>query len=379
MILSKKVLGALGVLAVIGGGVAVAVDKPQYGLQDRGDWGAVTEDSINITSQGYVYNPNSFGVNTSSLSIAYRVKMNDIALAEGFKEGLQIDSEENNTVEVETTLKPEKVPEWWVSHMRNGEVSQLEVPLTIDFMALNRSFTVDGISYSDKIETDLESKMNQAVGQIERTYSWSPTGAEITETDIEIVDGSASFGKVTRKTTPLIVDLELRNPNSYPIPVPQFNGELNMNSVELAKWQANEVNVTKAPENGLIGPGETQEITLRVDMSNEKIDEWFVSHASQDEQTEGEINFRLGFDVAGQTLQIPRNGGLSCGFSFQTGILVDGQETDSEFQGCEEESLGLGFGGSDNDSESDSGGLLDGSDSDSSNSSEDGGLIEPVL
>lgn len=379
MILSKKVLGALGVLAVIGGGVAVAVDKPQYGLQDRGDWGAVTEDSINITSQGYVYNPNSFGVNMSSLSIAYRVKMNDIALAEGFKEGLQIDSEENNTVEVETTLKPEKVPEWWVSHMRNGEVSQLEVPLTIDFMALNRSFTVDGISYSDEIETDLESKMNQAVGQIEGTYSWSPTGAEITETDIEIVDGSASFGKVTRKSTPLIVDLELRNPNSYPIPVPQFNGELNMNSVELAKWQANEVTVTKAPENGVIPPGETQEVTLRVDMSNEKIDEWFVSHAAQDEQTEGEINFRLGFDVAGQTLQIPRNGGLSCGFNFQTGILVDDQETDSEFQGCEEESLGLGFSGSGNDSESDSGGLLDGGDSDSSNSSEDGGLIEPVL
>jgi LEA14-like dessication related protein len=246
-------------------------------------------------------------------------------------------------------------------------------------MALNRSFTVDGISYSDEIETDLESKMNQAVGQIEGTYSWSPTGAEITETDIEIVDGSASFGKVTRKSTPLIVDLELRNPNSYPIPVPQFNGELNMNSVELAKWQANEVTVTKAPENGVIPPGETQEVTLRVDMSNEKIDEWFVSHAAQDEQTEGEINFRLGFDVAGQTLQIPRNGGLSCGFNFQTGILVDDQETDSEFQGCEEESLGLGFSGSGNDSESDSGGLLDGGDSDSSNSSEDGGLIEPVL
>jgi LEA14-like dessication related protein len=381
MILSKKILGALGLLIVAGGGAVAAgiIEKPQYGLEDRGDWGAVTENSINITSQGYVHNPNSFGVNISGLDIAYRVKMNDVELAEGFKDGLNIAAEDNNTVEVETTLKPEKVPDWWVRHLRNDEVSQLEVPLTIDYRILNRSITLDGISYSDSIETDLESKMDQAIGQVQGTYSWSPTGAEISETEIEIVDGSAEFGRVTREKTPLLVTLNVRNPNSYPIPVPQFNGELNMNSIEIAKWQANEVAVTSAPENGMIAPGENQEVKLRVDMSNEDIDDWFVSHASRDEQTSGEINLRLGFDIAGQTFQIPRNGGLSCGFSFQTGILVDDQETASEFTGCEEESLGLGFGVSDNDSGSDSGsdGLL--GDDDSSNGSNDSGSLTDAI
>jgi LEA14-like dessication related protein len=378
MILSKKILAVIGILVLGGGAIALAVDKPEYGLEDRGDWANVTEDSINITSQGYVHNPNSFDLNLSSLSIGYGLEMNGVELARGGKDGLTIDSEKNNTLSVETSLNPEKVPEWWVKHMQNGEVSELNVPLTLDFNLLGKPINIDGVSYTDTIETDLESKMDNAISQVKGTYSWSPTSAEISETEIEIVDGSAEFGRVTEEETPLLVTFEIRNPNSYPIPAPQFNGELVMNSIEIAKWQANEVTVAKAPENGVIAPGETQEVKLKVDMSNEDIDDWFVSHAEQEEQTVGEINLRLGFDIAGHTFQIPRNGGLSCDFSFQTGILVDNQETASEFQDCEEESLGLGFGGSNNGSGSDSeGGLL--ADDGDSNSSENDNILTDAL
>lgn len=370
MLLSRKIWAILGILVLAGAGIAMAVDKPEYGLEDRGDWADTTEESINISSQGYVHNPNSFSINISSLKVAYRLKLNGIELARGGKQGLNIAAEDNNTIEVETQLDPEKVPKWWVRHMNNNEVSSLEVPLSVDLEVLGKPISVDGITYTDSIETDLESKMDQAISQVKGTYSWSPTSAEISETEIEIVDGSAEFGRVTEKTTPLLVTFEIRNPNSYPIPTPQFNGELNMNSIEVAKWQANEVTVAKAPENGAIPPGETREIKLKVDMSNERIDDWFVSHASREEQTDGEINLRLGFDIAGQTFQIPKNGGLSCDFSFQTGILVDDQETASDFQGCEEENLGLGFGDSD-DSGDESDGLLDDDSDDGSNSSDD--------
>jgi LEA14-like dessication related protein len=378
MFVSRKILAVLGILVLAGAGIALAVEKPGYGLEDRGDWADTTDDSINISSQGYVHNPNSFGLNISSLNIAYRLKMNGVELAKGGKEGLNIAAEDNNTLEVQTELDPEKVPEWWVSHMNNNEVSKLEVPLTADLTVLGKPISVDGITYTDSIETDLESKMDNAVSQVKGTYSWSPTSAEISETEIEIVDGSAEFGKVTEETTPLLVTFEVRNPNSYPIPAPQFNGELNMNSIQVAEWQANEVTVTKAPENGVIAPGETQDVKLKVDMSNERIDDWFVSHADQMERSEGEINLRLGFDIAGQTFEIPRNGGLSCDFSFQTGILVDGQESDSEFSGCEEESLGIGFGGSDSNNSSDGSDSLLG-DGSENNSSDSGGLTDSIL
>jgi len=371
MFISRKILAVIGIIVLAGAGIALAVDKPEYGLEDRGDWANTTEESVNVSSEGYVRNPNSFDINISSLNIAYRLKMNGVELAKGGKEGLNIAAEDNNTVGVQTELDPEKVPEWWVQHMNNDEVSELEVPFSIDLEILGKPISVDGVTYTDSIETDLESKMDKAISQVKGTYSWSPTSAEISKTEIEIVDGSARFGKVTEETTPLLVTFEIKNPNDYPIPTPQFHGELIMNSVEVAKWQANEVTVSKAPENGAIPPGETREIKLRVDMANERIDDWFVSHASQSEQTSGEINLRLGFDIAEQNFQIPKNGDLSCDFSLQTGILVDDQETASEFKGCKEESLSLGSrDGNDSNSSNNSDDLLQDESRDDSNSSD---------
>lgn len=335
---SKKTVLILIIIGVAAGTVALKVEKPEYGLEDRGDWGDVTSDSINITTEGYIYNPNPFAVNLSFIQTGYKLEMNGIELARGGKEALSIGARKNNTVEVETTVDPGKVPEWWVTHMRNNEESRLNVPLTLDLQLFGKQFSVDGISYRDRVETDLESKMDRAVSQLTGSYSWSLTGAEVSETEIEIADGSGEFGRINRENTRLLVDLEIRNPNSYPIATPQLNGELVMNSIEIARWQANEVTVKNAPENGAIPPGATREIRLKAEISNERIDDWFISHAAQREQTTGEINLRLGFDVADQTLQVPREGNLKCDFNFQTGILVDDQETASEFGGCEQQS-----------------------------------------
>jgi LEA14-like dessication related protein len=350
MLDSLKMKAVVAVLGVIGvGSVAFAsgvVQVPQAGLADKGDWGQVTEDSINITSIGYIHNPNSFEVNLSSLDVTYRLKMNGISLAEGGKNGLAIEKETNQSISVDTRLKPGKVPQWWAAHLRSGEESRLKVPLNVELKVFSFPLKLSGYSYTDTIRTDLESKMDKAVSQLEGSYSWSLTDAGFTETSIEVMDGSAKFGKVTSEATNLIVDLKVHNPNDHAIPVPQFNGNLEMNDVTVAEWQANEVTVTNAPSSGKIDAGETREVKLKVEMSNEKIDEWFVSHAANRESTEGAVNIFLGFEIAGQTLTLPRDG-IDCGFSFQTGILVDNQSSSSSFSGCSYPGIGSEVRGDD--------------------------------
>ena len=332
----KALLSVLGIAGVTGGLFAAGVlHVPGVGMDDRGDWGETTEDSIEIISTGYVNNQNSFGLNISSLDVKYRLKMNNVMLAEGGKEGLNIRAESNQSVPVNTQLSPEKIPEWWVRHIRNGERSKLEVPISAEINLLSYPVKVNGFSYTDSIETDLESRLDQAVSQIKGNYSWSPTGAEITRTDIEVKGGSAKFGKVTDEHTNLVMELDIHNPNSYVIPMPQLNGGLQMNDIRIAEWEANDVEILNSASETTIAPGETENVKLQVKMENKNMDDWFVSHASRGEKSNGSVNIVLGFDIAGQTLKIPSSEGMKCGFQFRTGILVDNQKSNSSFNGCE--------------------------------------------
>lgn len=332
----KKILAVL-LIGTVGTGATLyatgAVQKPDYGIKDKGDWGEIEDNTVAVISSMYVYNPNSFGLNLSNVNASYEMKMNDITLAKGNKSGIAIPEDKNKTINLTSRLKTGKVPDWWASHLQNRESSNLELPIEIDAKVFSRSFSFSTVAYTDTIQTDIDSQLNKAFSNVEGNYSWSPTGTDIGETDIEVWDVQAYWGEVDRETTNLMIDMSIRNPNSYPIPIPQLTGDLTMNNIEIAEWDANDVEIVNAADDTTIQPGETQEITIKVAMDNDKIDDWFVSHVANDEQTQASTEIKFAFDVAGQKLTFPQDG-MECGFSFKTAILVDNQESGGGFDGC---------------------------------------------
>lgn len=378
---TRIIIAAVFGIAGLGGAVYATgiVQTPDYGLEDRGDWGEVSNNSVEIVSSGWVNNPNSFKLNISSLDIGYSVKMNNVKLAEGGKEGLYIPAEDNTTLDVSTELIPERAPKWWVSHIRNDEKSRLNVPVNLQLDVFGYPVVIDGVSYTDSIETDIESMMDSAVSSIEGTYSYETVPETVVapgaETDIEVRKGSAKFGKVSSESTNLLVDLTLHNPNDYTIPTPQFNGNLRMNGIELASWQANEVNGFNTG-NAKLNAGETREVRFKLGIDNSKMDEWFVTHASNSERTDGQMKIRLGFDLFGTTASLPPNG-IKCDFRLQTAILEDNQKSENNFEGCQEGVIGA-KNNSDNteDSSGSSDSFLENEDSGSDNDSSDGGLLD---
>lgn len=374
--LTKTRLAIALLVAIAGtGGAAYAtgvIQKPEYGLEDRGDWGEVENQSVEIVSSGWVYNPNPFKLNVSTLDIGYAVTMNGVKLARGGKKGLYIPSKNNTTIDVSTTLEPDKVPKWWVTHLRNDEESNLRVPINLQLKIFGYPITIDGVSYTDKIETDIESMMDSSVSKIKGNYSYQTVPETVltpgAETTIQVKDASAKFGKIDSESTRLLIDLKLHNPNDYTIPTPQFNGELLMNQVEVADWQANEVSESTAG-NAKIGAGETREVRFKVKIDNSKMDDWFVSHAANNERTDGRLNVRLGFDLFGQTVTLPP-GGIRCDFSFQTAILEDNQKSSNDFEDCQKAVF-------DSDRESSGSSTdTDRNDSDSENQSTDDGFLD---
>lgn len=363
----KKALAAVLVGAIGTGATLYAtgvIQEPGYGVQDKGDWGEIENNTVNVISSVYVYNPNSFGLNLSNVNVSYKLKMNDILLAQGNKSGVAIPEEENKTIELVSRLQAGNVPDWWASHLQNGESSELEVPVQIDVKAFSRNFSFSTTAHTDTIQTDIDSQLNKAFSNVEGNYSWSPTSTEIGETRIVVDDVSAYWGDVSREETNLMIDMSIKNPNSYPIPVPQFTGGLNMNSIRLAEWDANNVEIANAADDAMIQPGETQEVTVKAAMDNDKIDDWFLSHVEKDERTDASTEIKFAFDVADQKLTFPQDG-MKCDFSFRTAILVDDQDSGGSFDGCNYSGTSDGSNQSQED--------------DSSDNQTDDGLIEDDL
>lgn len=326
----RAVLGIV-LLTAVSAGAAYSmgvVEKPSAGLIDKGDW--VTGEKIQVESSAYIYNPNPLALNLTNFSADYRLKMNDVVLADGNKKGLQIPKNDNRTISFRTDLRTANIPEWWVTHLRNDESSKLEIPIKAGLKVSSFPLSFSGYSYTDTIETDVEGSLSSAISKIEGNYSrtyGSSSDFGANSFKIEVVDASAKFGEVTRSETGLVMPLTIRNRNDYPIPAPKLGGELKLNSVELAEFESE-------GSGSSIPPGETREVIVNAGMSNERIDEWFKSHVRKGEKTDAELNVYFRFDVGDASFRIPSDDGMTCRFDFATAILVDEKAETEGFQGC---------------------------------------------
>lgn len=331
---TRVILSMIVAVAGIGGAAYATgvIQKPSAGLQDKGDW--ITEgNGIKVKSTAYVSNPNPLGLNLSTLEASYKLKMNDVKLAEGKKKGLNVPKNKNRSLNFTTSLKTENIPAWWASHLRNGEESRLRIPITAGMnvgpLPLSGSYT-----YRDSISTDIESKLSGSVSELEGNYSRQlgpDIGLESNNMKIAVKDAEASFGAVTRDYTELVLPLEVKNRNDYMIPTPQLKGNLKMNDIKIADFTAN--NVETLSDTG-IPAGESRKVKVTARMSNQNIDQWFESHVRKEEKTDAELNIYFGFDVGGTTFQIPSDDGMTCRFSFATKILVDEKAEAEGFKRC---------------------------------------------
>lgn len=333
--ISKAEIIFTSVLILAGSAVFLGLtQKPSFGVEDRGDWQEVNSENISVASKVWIDNPSKLKVNYTDVKLQYRVLMNGVILVEGEREKIQIEKG-NQTKEINSTLIQDRIPYWWASHVRNNETSQMQVPLTVKAGLGPTTVPFHAVVYQDEIETDLLGIINNGIGQAEGSYSY---GQEIagysTGPEIEIVDGSAEWGQVSTDTTNLQLDLDVRNPNSYPLPVPGTAGSIEMNDVDMLQWSNEEARLIQSPDDNVIAPGETEELTFRVEMDNSEIDDWLTSHVRNGERTEGSLNMKLLFEIQGQQITLPPGDGLRCGFSFQTNILED-QNSTSNFDECQ--------------------------------------------
>jgi LEA14-like dessication related protein len=286
----KVILTALLLLvSSVGGAYAAGVlGAPSVaGVENR--FGDVTAKTTTIETDLTVNNPNPVGVRLGGTSVNYTVSMNDVSMANGTKEGLAIEKG-NSTLHFTTTMRNERIPAWWVSHIRNGERTELEIDARIRSSLLGQSVTVP---HEREIETDV-------IGQFNSTETRPVNASQplVSDPILYINRTSASWGSVSQSETPIDMRFVVYNPKTTPYTISEIGYEITMNNITVGEGTSDDPYVIESRSE--------ETIATATAIQNQKLDEWWVSHLERNQVTDLRIDFYARIELpSGDTVRVP--------------------------------------------------------------------------
>jgi len=287
-----KLVGVLAVLlvAVLGGGVALGVlGTPSVAGVDN-HFAGVSNQTTTVATNLTVSNPNPVGVQLGGLSVNYTVAMNDVEMAQGDKQGLGIGSG-NTTVPFATTMRNDRIPAWWYTHVRNGETT------TVSIDATATSSTLGGRSVAFGQERTVETDI---VGQFNSTETRPVEANQPLVSDpvlyVNETRGSWDQANLTRSETPLDLSFDVYNPKPYPYTVSKIGYIIQMNDVTVGQGETDRGYV--------LAPGEETTLDADTAIQNENLDRWWVTHLERNQRTEVYIDFYLVLEGGGEQFRV---------------------------------------------------------------------------
>lgn len=267
---NNKIQTILGLILIIVAATALAgcqgkaLGKPK--IKDIShNWGEVTQDTTEINTEVGVHNPNPVGLPFKQ--IRFDLYMNGIPMASGSsKKGLKIKADQTTTISLTSQLDNDKIPEWWVSHLRNDEVTEVKIDGGIVFDLKITEFTYP-LEKTKKIKTNLLRPLNTEKDQELNVGPISLTLKSLT----------SSWGQITEKTSYINHRAVIHNPNPYPIPVTRIDYTIRMNDIKVGKGTTHNPAVIEAKSDTTIP------FTTKID--NNKLDEWWIRHIKNGEKT----------------------------------------------------------------------------------------------
>ncbi|ELZ85798.1 hypothetical protein C453_08283 [Haloferax elongans ATCC BAA-1513] len=307
-VLGGRIRIVLVALLVVAGGIGGAyamgiIGAPSVdGVDNR--FAGVNETATIIETDVRVSNPNPISANLSGISVDYAVSMNGIRMADGSKDGVSI-GQGTTAVPLRTALSNERIPDWWVSHIQNGEHTDLAVNATVTSSTLGQSFEAPEITRS--IDTDLLSAFNST-----ETREVNASAPVVSDPVLYINETRAEWGETTEEQTALDLTFVVHNPKSYPVAISELGYGISMNDVKVG-------NGTTESEY-VIPPESTKTIEATTYIDNENLDDWWVTHIERNQTTDLRIEFDAKIDAAGTTFSVPLDA-LTYEKTFETDIF----------------------------------------------------------
>jgi len=292
-----------------------AVDRLQVESVDN-DWGSVTAEQTEVETQIAVDNPLLLRTGDAAADVSYTVSMNDIEVATGQKNHVSLGGDKS-TVAVTTWLDNDEIPEWWASHVNRNETTtvRVEPDVVVNYAGIRlpaeewtRTRTVH-TNLLEPLETN-ESQQLQAYGQ----------------TVLVVNETNAQWGNATATRTPIGASATVTNPTSIPVPITELRYTVRLNGIVVGQGIAGQQTVLR--------PDSTRMLEAIAMINNSKLDEWWVTHLRNDEQSNLTVDFNATLAYGGVQRTVPLEF-LSYERTFETDLF--GPENSSMNESASEE------------------------------------------
>lgn len=276
----------------VGGGFALGIFGAPSVADVQNSFGEVNETTTEIETNMTVENDNPVGASFGGVTVEYAVTMNEIPMAEGTREGVELERG-NNTMAFSTSMRNERIPDWWVSHLRNGERTTVRIFADVHSSTLDRTF--DAPAVEREVETDLLSALNST-----ETREVNADHPLVSDPVLYVNETSAEWGEVTDERSEIRMEFVLYNPKSHPVALTEIGYDIRMNDVAVGEG---------ATERSVVIPARsTKTVTATTTIRNDRLDEWWVTHLQRNQTTAFESDFYLRADlgaVGGGEVRLP--------------------------------------------------------------------------
>ncbi len=326
MVSTKIVAAVVGVLltsATAAAWAGGAFEAPSAGVVDEGEWGDVTEERTEVVTTVWVDNPNPVvAASGTPVTVDYNVAMNGVTLADG-ERGLSL-QQGNQTRAITVALRNDRLQEWWVEYVRSNETVETDIEATArgGVGPAEDTVTIEREATHLANETPMIDAVQGAVSGLEGSYA-NPDGDAV----LGVRDVTAAWGTVDEETTTVAVRATVHNPTDEPLPAVAFENlavTVRANGVTLTDVDRSAADLAGVDADDTIAPGETRTVALAVPVDNDLVDDWFRTHARNDERTDLRVQVEATVEDpdTGSLVTVPSDGAAyDC--EFQTAILVD--------------------------------------------------------
>jgi len=301
------VVTTVGVGAALTTGV-VSPEPPTVESIDN-EWGEVTDETTGVETRVVVNNPNGVGI-PGVAGVSYDVAMNDITVASGSSGAVSLAPGENELT-LRTDIDNRKIPEWWASHINSGEQTTVAIRPSVNAPLFSSEFSAQERTFSTDLLASFDSESAESV------EAGGQTLLTVEETD-------AAWGEATTNETPLRFSGTVTNPNGEPVEFGTIGYTVSMNDVTVAEGTTG--------ERVEIGANATETIEINSVLDNRKLDEWWISHVRNGEQTTLAVEAFAEVETDDGTRRVPLSF-LSKRVAFETDILGGGETTTRQLDG----------------------------------------------
>ncbi|USZ73092.1 LEA type 2 family protein [Natronosalvus halobius] len=326
------------------------------------EFGDVDDERTEILTDLTIHNPNPIGLGSADVDATYDVSMNGVEMANGSGQDITVEPG-TSTESLRTEMRNERIPDWWVTHIENGEETHVEIDATVSSGLLDRSTEVTN---EQTVETDILSAFNS-----EETRPINADRALVEDPILYVNATRGEWAGVDQQHTELRLEFDVYNPKSYAIPTSQLGYEITMNGVT--------VGLGESDREYVLQPGEETTIVTTTRIDNGNLDDWWVTHVENDEVSDLRIEFDATFELAsGTTITVPLEA-LTYEETVETDIWGNdeaGESNSSDGEANATDETESDVEGAETDDETDGGAQEDtdgGTDEDTDSTGDDGG------